>query len=464
MSTPLIWIILPLLIVGLTLLLTNRPLIMKWIGAGSALVLALSGLILPINQAFQFLFWKITISDQLLVFGRRFVLGAADRPVVALLFFLVGFWFLAFEPGVFPVQTVPLGLAGIVLTLTAFAVEPLFYGALFFAFLTLIYVVLLSPPGSKPTPGVLRFLIFQILGILFILFAAWLASWIDLNSDDQLLLNRSLVILGLGFALLLAVFPFISWIPMVAEKNHPYLVGFVLNCYLSGVFLFASRFITEGGWISQGIGLQPALQFAGIMMLSVGGILGVFSHHLGRLTSALMIAEIGRALLAFSLFMTGFPIYFAMLIIQTLGLGVWSASLANLGHSTGDLKYESAAGILWNRPVTTSGILIGYFSLAGLPLLAGFPIYWSLGSGLSFFPLWIPIAYLAASSGLLLGGLRIFSLVTRKAGADTEPVEGSGFYRYFVLTINLFLILLGLFPQVLVKLTDTITRIMISSP
>ncbi len=233
MSTPLLWILIPLLISGIFLFFMNQKRILKWAGTIVSLSLAALAAVLPINQV---LFWELRVSDELLVFGRRFVLSEPDRPVVILFFLLCAFWFFILDPKTVPIQVIPLGLAGTALILTAYAVEPIFYGALFFAVLALINVVLLSPPGQEPTQGVLRFLVFQILGMLFILFAAWLASWIDLNSGDQLLLTRSLVILALGFSFLLAIFPFISWIPMVTEKNHPFLTGFVLNTYLLGYF------------------------------------------------------------------------------------------------------------------------------------------------------------------------------------------------------------------------------------
>ena len=463
MSSPILWILLPLLIAGIMLFFSNRPVYLKWIGTGTGIGLALSALILPIKEIFKFLFWDIYISDQLLVFGRRFVLGDPDRPIVVLLFLVAAFWFLLLEPKSIPIQTIPLGLVGITLILTAFAVEPLFYGSLFFAFLALIYVVLLSPPGHNPTPGVMRFLIFQVLGILFILFAAWLASWIDLNSDDQILLTRAMLILGLGFSFLLAIFPFISWIPMVAGSNHPFLSGFVFNTYFLGVILFGTRFITEGGWLAQGVGLQGALQFAGILMIGTGGILAIFSNHLGRLTSSLVLAEIGRSLLAISLFQVGFPFFFAMIMIQVIALGVWSCSLTNLQGVIGELDYENATGSAWQWPVTSSGLLVAYFSLAGLPLLAGFPIYWALGSGLSFYPLWISISYLAASSGLIIGGLRLFGLITRNSGEESVLIASSQFSRILLIGLNLILILLGFFPQILIRISQTITELLLAS-
>jgi len=460
-STPLLWILLPLIISGLAAVLLRYKNILKWGGMGFSLLLVLSALVLPINETFKVLFWEVKLTDQLFVFGRRFILSGADRPIVILLFALWFFWLLILNPKLIPMQFVPLSLAGICLILTAYAVDPIFYGALFFAFLALIYVILLSPPGKAPTPGALRFLIFQILGMLFILFAAWLASWIDLNSGDQLMLNRSLLILALGFSFLLAVFPFLSWIPMVGERNQAFLTGFVFNTYFLGVFLFGTRFITEGGWIIQGVALQGPLQLAGVIMLGCGGFLALFSKHLGRMLSAVVIAEIGRSLLAISLFRTGFPIYFAMVIIQCISLGIWSAALSHLEQGVQDFNFDSLAGAARQWPIFTSGLLVGYFSLAGIPLLGGFPVYWSLGTGLNFYPPWINIAFLFSTLGLIIGGLRILGVAVRNSEEDVVLSLDDPLYRYLILAFNFVLVLLGLFPQALLKITQIISEMLV---
>ena len=461
MSTPLIWILFPLLASVGFLFMMRRHQILKWVGTGFSLSMAFLAAVLPINQEFNFLFWELRIGEEFLVFGRRFVLSDASRPVIILLFLICTFWFFILDPEIIPIQVIPLGLAGIVLILTAYAVDPIYYGALFFAFLALIYVVLLSPPGGKPTQGALRFLVFQILGMLFILFAAWLASWIDLTTGDELLLYRSLMILSLGFSFLLAIFPFTSWIPMIAEKNLPFLAGFVLNTYFLGVFLFGTRFITQAGWFVQGINIQGPLQTAGAIMLGVGGILAIFTKNLSRLMGAVMITEIGKSLLAISLFLAGFPLYFGMVIIQSLALGVWVISLSHLGPVLKDFEYESAVGAARQWPGVTSGFLVGYFTLAGSPFLAGFPLYWALGIGLNIYPYWIKTWYVLGTVGLLIGGIRAVGALTLDSGEETVLQLGTPYQRYLIYVLNGILLIIGLFPQGLLNLTQNITELIL---
>lgn len=460
MSTPVLWILVPLALSGLGIIFTRYPRMLKWSGVGIGFILALSAAVLPINESFRLLFWEVQLSDQLLVFGRRFILSRLDQPIVTLLFGVYTFWSLIQNPRKIPSYFSPLSLIGITLIVTAYAVDPIFYGALFFAFLALIHVVLLTPPGSEPTPGVLRLLIYQILGMLFILFAAWLASWVGFNRGDAFMLSRSLTILALGFSFLLAIFPFISWIPMVAERNHPFISGYLFNVNFLGVFLFGSRFLTEGGWFAQGMDLQTPLQLAGVIMLAFGGTLALFSRSLGRMTAALIISEIGRSLLAISLFRLGFPIYFAMVMIQTIALGGWSSALVNMQEGLRDLDIHSATGASRQWPLITSGLIVSYFTLAGLPLLAGYPIYLALGNGLNPYPAWINSSLVLSSLGLIIGGLRAFSVLIEDSGEEFVLDLGDRFDKGLIIALNLILLVLGLFPGIIYQIAQTITDLM----
>lgn len=463
MSTPVLWILIPLALSAASLFFTRYPRVLKWAGLGVGLAAALSAIFLPINEPFRLLFWEVRFSDQLYVFGRRFILAGNDQPIVALLFGVYSLWSLVQSPKHSPSYFSPLSLGGVTLILTAYAVDPIFYGALFFAFLALIHVILLTPPGTEPTPGVLRLLIYQVLGMLFILFAAWLASWVGVNRGDAYMLSRSLSILALGFSFLLSIFPFISWIPMVAERNHPFTSGYLFNVYFLGVILFGSRFLLEGGWFSQGINLQTPLQLAGAMMLVFGGVLAVFSRNLGRMSAALIIAEIGRSLLAISLFRLGFPIYFGMVLIQTLALAGWSLALANLKKGLPDLDIQSAAGAARQWPWITGGAVVSYFTLAGLPLLAGFPLYLALGNGLNPYPAWINTALILGTIGLLVGGLRAFSVLIEDSGEEVVLELGDRFDRMIILALNLILVVLGLFPGLLYQLVTTLTDLVLGT-
>ena len=73
----------------------------------------------------------------------------------------------------------------------------------------------------------MRFLIYQTLGMPFILFAGWLLAGVEASPGDLQLAIQSATILGLGFAFLLAIFPLYTWLPMLAEEVSLYMLGFL---------------------------------------------------------------------------------------------------------------------------------------------------------------------------------------------------------------------------------------------
>jgi NADH:ubiquinone oxidoreductase subunit 2 (subunit N) len=181
------------------------------------------------------------------------------------------------------------------------------------------------------------------------------------------------------------------------------------------------------------------------------------------MSAALIISEIGRSLLAISLFRLGFPIYFAMVMIQTIALGGWSSALVNMQMGLPDLEIHSATGAARQWPLITSGLIVSYFSLAGLPLLAGYPIYLALGNGLNPYPIWINSTLVLSSLGLIIGGLRGFSVLVEDSGEEAVLNLGDRFDKVLVIALNLLLLFLGLFPRVIFQIAQTITDLMMGS-
>ncbi len=106
---------------------------------------------------------------------------------------------------------------------------------------------------------------------------------------------------------------------------------------------------------------------------------------------------------------------------------------------------------------------MGYFALAGVPLLGGFPIYWALGSGLSFYPLWINTIFVFSTLGLIFGGLRMLGVLTKKTGGESVLTLGDPFYRNLILGLNILLVLIGFFPQWIFGLARIISDLLLGS-
>ena len=449
MNAPLVWIVFPVLMAGFLALLSERERWMRGVAMAIPLGMALGAQWIPIGRTLTLGPLSLEISPQMIFFGRRFFLDNADRPLLVLVYLLLALWFLLSFFHHTPRKLYPLGLVSISLVLTGYAVEPVYYAAIFYGYLTMASVILLSPAGSLPSKGVLRFLAFQVLGMISILFAAWLLSWVDVDTADINLLTRTMVLMGLGFSFLLGIFPFNSWISMISEDNHPYLVSFVFNIYLNGVLLFAMKYLTETDWLLNVFDLLKPIQLVGLLMVAVGGVSAIFVSHLGRMIGAAVITELGRSLLVISLFPDGQHLYFSSLVLQGVSFGLWSLALSTYRQEREDLTYSRVEGIGTRFPIRTVGMFCGFFTLAGLPFLGGFPLHWEVGTLLienAYWPLW---PFFMGNVGLILGGLRMLSVLSHGENESGLPQPSISAGRIFVLIGSFWLLLVGLFPHIL---------------
>jgi len=228
MSAPLIWVFLPAVASVIFWFYRRRTGRITLLADGFCFLLGLLALTLPIGKLVRIGRLSFQINPDLAFLGRRLVLEDVDRAFLAFIFFFCIFWF----TGSFAMKAnqllIPLGLGMVALLVAALAVEPFLYAALLVEMAVLLAVPMLAMPEQGIRQGVLRFLIFQTLAMPFILLAGWALAGVDANPSNQTLIQMSIAFLGLGFAFWLAVFPFYTWIPLLAEQSHPYLAGFVL--------------------------------------------------------------------------------------------------------------------------------------------------------------------------------------------------------------------------------------------
>ncbi len=448
MSSPLIWIFLPAVISIILWFLPERTKLRLGVGMVFASILGFLAWIIPIGTTFHFGLWSIDVSDTLSILGRTLTLGQADKPMLILFYLLTALWFLGgFAVNVTTVLA-PLGLAVVALLVAALAVQPFLYGALLIEMAVIVSVLILSPPGETPGQGVLRYLIFQTLGVPFILFTGWMQNGIETGSASPILILRATIMLGLGFAFLLAIFPFNTWVPLLLGQAEPYVTGFVLVMLPMTVLLFALNFLDLYAWLRDEPEVYTALRLVGVLMVATGGIGAAFQRHLGRMLGYAIIVETGMALLAVGLKDEGgLQLFSVQFLPRAVGIWVWALSLAALRQKVGGLDFDTVRGKLHAYPFVVVSLSVAQFSLAGLPLLANFPFQGSLLSAIyqqsSLSALWV----FAGNLGLLLAGLRSLDALAVQAGVVTWKIgEHRGEVALLCLGV-LFILALGLFPQ-----------------
>jgi multicomponent Na+:H+ antiporter subunit D len=456
MNAPVLWIILPLGLAAVALLFrTERNTAL--FGGSAALLFCALAFFMPVDTPITVGSHAFKISSSLQVFGRTLRILRVDEPMLALFYGLASLWFFGAGSVRAAKHIVPLGMAIMALLIASLAVEPFLYAALLIEIAVLLAVALLSPLGKTPQRGVIRFLIFQTLGMPFILLAGWLLAGVEAGPGNLTLVLQSTLLLGLGFAFLLAVFPLYTWIPMVAEESSPYAVGFLLWVFPTAILLFGVHFLDRYTWLRESAQTLSTLRSAGLLMVTTGGIWAAFQRHLGRIMGYAAITGIGAALLALSQPQPlGLEIFFWLIVPRALALMVWALSLEILTKAAPDLRFRSLKGAIQRYPIASGGAVLAHLSIAGFPLLAGFPAYMSLWESLAKGSLMNAFWFGTGIFGLTIGLFRTMAtLVMAPENSTAESLETLS-QRVFITAGVSFLVIFGIFPQWLAPILENL--------
>jgi len=453
-SAPFIWIFLPIVIGGLSLFISRERLAAA-IGGGTAIILATAALIIPIDEALGFGSFSIKVASSFQILGRNLTLDSAEAPLLAILFGVTALWFLGAESAGVARRLTPLGLIIISLLVASIAVQPFLYAALLIELSVLVAVPLLSPMNQSPSRGVIRFLIYQTLCMPFILIAGWLSAGVEASPGDLALTVQSTMMLGLGFAFLLAIFPLYNWIPLLLEKSPPYIVGFLLWLLPTVTSILGMNFLDQYTWLRTSVQVTSALRVAGLLMVVSGGIWAAFQRHLGRMMAFAAITETGFFLLSLGLDpVTGLPIVFLLLIPRGLGLAVWAMSLSILNSNAESLHFSAVQGMARTYPLAAAGLIIASLSTAGFPLLAGFPPRLALWTNLAQQSIRDSFWLLIGILGLAVGAIRMLAVLVMADEKNAWIPKETRAQRGMIAIGMIGLFTLGLFPQLANPILD----------
>jgi NADH-quinone oxidoreductase subunit N len=186
-----------------------------------------------------------------------------------------------------------------------------------------------------------------------------------------LLTGVGMVVVGMGFKL--AVVPFHLWTPDVYQGAPAPVAGFVATVSKGAMVAFMVRFFAP-------LSLQPGdsiywmFAFVAVASMVVGNLLALLQTNLKRILAYSSIAHLGYIMVAF---LSGSPLarpavafYLLAYVLTSLGaFGVISvlSSPEKEAQNIADFK-----GLFWKRPWLGLTFAAMLFSLAGIPLTAGF--------------------------------------------------------------------------------------------
>ena len=428
------------------LLLTQRAAALT--GAFTCLALAMLALVVPIDTAMLIGPFSVKIGATVSLLGRTLVIGSSKGPLLALLFGLCAMWFFGSEAAGVARRLVPAGLAITGLLVASLAVQPFLYAALLIEMAALAAIPLLAPQGRAPGRSVIKFLTYQTLGMPCILLAGWLLAGVETSPGDLALTIQATVMLSLGFAFLLAVFPLHDWIPGLMAESHPYLTGFLLWVMPSVIIVFSLSFLDGYSWLRGSPQVTTGLRTLGLLMLVTSGIWSALEGHLGRMLGHAAIAENGLALLATSLAVSnGTDPIFPLFVPRGIAMLIWALGLAIVSRTYGLMTFEGLKRVGRTHPWASAAIVLAALSTAGFPLLAGFPPRIDVWDGLADVSGTAALWYLAGLGGLMIGALRQLALAMGSPREAADLPQETILERGMLAAGMIAIVALGLFPR-----------------
>ncbi len=456
MPAPLIFIVTPLLVAPCVYAMRRWPIASALTAAGTAALLGLAALLIPLNAASG---W---ITNSFTVLGRTFVAEPGNRLILTLIFFQAAILFAGAGLQRLERYFLTAGLAALGVLSAALFVRPFLYAAIFLELVAALAVFMLGDSahlGGEPRPatrGALRFLVYTTLALPLILFTGWFLDQSLGSPDEARYLQFATYSLAMGFAILLAVVPFHGWLPMAAEHSPPLASAFVASVFQFTAVAMILNTLNAYTWLAQNPQVYRWFTLAGMGMVAVGALLAFGQRNLGRVMGYALMIDTGAVLLALGLgTRAGAEVVLSTLVLRGLALPLWGLGLDCLRRAApgGGNDFDALQGLAVRYPLAAAAIIIGLLSLVGFPLTAGFPARWALLRLLAETNILAALALVLAMVSVGLVCARgLVTLNTPWVEAETVTL-GEGRVLGGVLSLGLVLMLLwGAFPQWLLPL------------
>lgn len=455
MSAPILFAGIPILLAPLVYLLHGTRPVATGLAVLATMGLAAVAISLPFGQPVGVL-GGLTVQDTTTVLGRSFTVETADRLALAFMFSQACLLFLVSGIVETSAAFLPASLGVLGLLAAALFVRPFLFAAIFLELgaALAVFMLVAAGPGKvlsqQATRGALRFLVYTTIGLPFVLVTGWLLEASAASPSDPSFTNQATFILIIGFAVLLAVVPFHSWVPAIAENAPPLPAAFVLCVVCQAVVFLLLSFLGAYPWLNQNPVVYRALTLAGGGMALFGAIFAFGQRNFGRSLGYAMLVDIGAVMLGIGLgTQAGVAAALTALALRGIALPMWAVGLTQMRQEVGSDDFEKLKGLGRRNPVAAGAILIGLLSLAGFPLTAGFPGRWALLSLLAQI-------HPTAAVLLLLGTVSVSFVCARGLSTMLEPVEGGATWSLpplsrasaalYALGVSVILVL-GVFPQ-----------------
>jgi NADH-quinone oxidoreductase subunit M len=347
----------------------------------------------------------------------------------------------------------------------------LFY--LFFEFMLLpMYFLIGIWGGPKREYASIKFFLYTLLGSIFILLviiglyiSAGTFAIPNLVGDDTapwMILgwpfsHWAFLLLLIGFGIKLPMVPVHTWLPDAhVEASTP--ISVILAALLLKIGGYGLLRVAYPVFPDAAIAMSTAIAFIGMLSIVYGAMNALASKDFKRLIAYSSVSHMGFVLLGLA---SATKVGITGVVFQMTSHGLISAMLFLIAgvvyDRTHDRTIANYSGLASKMPIFTSFVLVAFFATLGLPGLSGFvgEVMVFLGAFDSdLVPGWVAVL---SVGGLIFGaGYCLWTIQRMFFGpfavkGDFTMNDVDGREKLMLLPLSILIILLGIFPQVLIR-------------
>lgn len=323
-------------------------------------------------------------------------------------------------------------------------------------------------------------MVYSTLGVTrFLDISAALTSVTDVS--PALWVGLGLIIVGFGFKL--SAVPFHMWAPDTYEGAPLPVTAYLAIASKTAAFALLIRLVAEGLVPAAARWEQWQIILAGMAAITmvVGNLVALAQSNMKRLLAYSSIGHVGFVLAGVAVLSTGSILAANGVIFYLVAYSVTNmvvfAALISYFNMTGQEEIADFAGLADRQPFLAASIAIGLFSLAGLPIFAGFTAKFYLFTAVADAGfLWLAIVAIFSSLISLYYYLQVIRQMyiqpalaaseTRHDGHDHQPaaVDVAALARPSVLILCVLVLGLvavlwfGVYPAPLLDFIDVASR------
>lgn len=293
---------------------------------------------------------------------------------------------------------------------------------------------------------------------LYLPFGQLYNQWLTLYLVGLILVVPA-VLIFIGFAVKMAIFPLHTWLPDT-YMEAPMPVVLLLSAAMTKTAAYGiARFLVVFMGPSVQM-LSTSLAIVALVTAAYGGVMALAQKNLKKMLAYSSMSQMGYILFGFAV-INVIGVNGALLHILNHGIcmGIWFMVAGIIQKNAGTLDFDKLGGLSEKMPATAALAAIAGLSLAGVPPLLGFTSEWMIFVGGATAPQYLLTALLIVATAFTLGyylwAIRRIFFGPLKKGLEKIQAQRSLVVPIAVLAI--FVVVLGILPVIATQYFAPIT-------